>query len=109
MTLGDQVGAVVADGVVAGVTGGERIAVLSAEDRVALGEPGEVAADPAGVGTAGVRGQRLGLQVSAVAVEPLRELLVESFYIDASPRLLRPPSGHPPVIGSASRTLACTA
>jgi len=59
----DQVGAVVADGVVAGVAVNERVALLAAQDGVELGEPCEVAADPAGVGTPGRRRERLALEV----------------------------------------------
>lgn len=56
---------------------GERVALLSADDRVEFGEPNEVAAGPTGVGAAGVRGQRLGLQVGAVAGEPIREVVID--------------------------------
>jgi len=50
LALGDEVGAVVPDGVVPGVAVGERLALAAAGDRVEFGEPGQVAADPAGVG-----------------------------------------------------------
>ena len=57
VAVGDEVAAVVADGVVPRVGVGERVALLAPEAGVALGEPGKLAADPAGVGAAGVRGQ----------------------------------------------------
>jgi len=78
-----RMGAVVADGVVAGVAVGERLALLAAQDGVELGEPGEVAADPAGVGAPGRRRERLALEVRAVALEPVRQVLVEASYIRA--------------------------
>jgi len=81
LAFADQVGAVVTDGVVAGVAVGERVALLSAQDGVELGEPGEVAADPAGVGAPGRRRERLALEVGAVALEPVRQVLVEASYI----------------------------
>jgi len=83
LALGDQVGAVVPDGVVAGVAVGERVALATAGDRVELGEPSEVAADPAGVRTAGRRRQRQGLQVAAVGLVPVGEVLVEASDIGA--------------------------
>jgi hypothetical protein len=76
--VADQVGAVVTDGVVAGVAVGERVALPAAQDGVELGEPGEVAADPAGVRAPGRRRERLGLQVGAVALEPVRQVLVQA-------------------------------
>jgi len=81
VAVGDEVAAVVADGVVPRVGVGERVALLAPEAGVALGEPGKVAADPAGVGAAGVRGQRLRLQVRPVAVEAVCEVGV----VDTSP------------------------
>jgi len=56
LAFADEVGAVVADGVVAGVAVNERVALLAAQDGVELGEPCEVAADPAGVGAPGASG-----------------------------------------------------
>jgi len=54
--VADQVGAVVPDGVVAGVAVGERVALLAAQD---------------------------GVEVRAVALQPVRQVLVEASYIRA--------------------------
>jgi len=73
------VGAVVPDGVVAGVAVGERVALAAAAgDRVELSEPSQVATDPAGVAAAGRRRQRQVEKVLPVALKPVAEGLVQT-------------------------------
>ncbi len=73
----------VPDGVVAGVPIGEGVALAPAGERVEFGQPGEVAGDPGGVGAPSVCRQRRGREVRPVALEPVRECLVEGSYIGA--------------------------
>jgi len=83
LAVDDQMAAVVADGVVPRMGVDERVTLLVPDSWVTLGEPGEVAADPAGVGAAGVRGQRLRLQVRPVAVKAVREVDVDTSRVRA--------------------------